>query len=168
MPEHIDELVRVGDEGRPDLLTRGVIQAMKVGTKFAMPRRIESLTIDEQGCFVAAVDDGENLRAKAIVVATGVQYRKLPLARLSDLEGAGVYYAATEAEARFCDSRPVVVIGAGNSAGQAAMHLSRRASHVHVLVRGPSLAEMEASGLFIMIGAAPNTGWLSQLVAQAR
>ena len=195
-----------------DLLTRGVIQAMKFGTKFAMPRRIESLTVDAHGCFVAAVDHGEHLRAKAVVVATGVQYRKLPLQRLSELEGAGIYYAATEAEARFCEDRPVVIIGAGNSAGQAAMHLSRRACHVHVLIRGSSLGasmseylssrlvaddritlhfhtevselegedsltsvivrdrnsgesrRLDAGGLFVMIGAAPNTGWLSQLV----
>jgi thioredoxin reductase (NADPH) len=69
-----------------------------------------------------------------------VQYRRLPVPRLEDFEGAGVYYAATEVEARFCREAEVVVIGGGNSAGQAAMFLSRHARHVHVLVRGDSLA----------------------------
>ena len=153
------------------------------------------------------------MRGKAVVVATGVQYRRLPIERLADFEGAGVYYAATENEARFCKGSATVVIGGGNSAGQAAMFLSRAATHVHVLVRGPSLAtsmsnylssrldadpaitlsysaevvalhgdetleavtvrnavdgseqRIDTCALFVMVGAAPNTHWLSGLVA---
>jgi thioredoxin reductase (NADPH) len=192
-----------------DLTFRGQVQAMKFGTCFAMPRRVERLS-QRDGGFCVTLDDGEELCARSVLVATGVQYRRLPLDRLEEFEGAGVYYAATEMEARFCAETEVVVVGGGNSAGQAAMYLSRVAKQVHVLVRGTGLAEtmsaylrerLEADprttihtgsqlerldgrghleqvvvstpsgsvsiacrALFIMIGAAPNTGWLSGLV----
>ncbi|MEM6857686.1 MAG: FAD-dependent oxidoreductase [Pseudomonadota bacterium] len=193
-----------------DLTYRGQIQAMKFGTRFAMPRRVEGLVKRADGSFCATLEDGQELCAKAVLVSTGVQYRRLPLDRLRDLEGAGVFYSATEMEARFCGNSEVVVIGGGNSAGQAAMFLSRAASHVHLVVRSGSLAAsmssylssrleadpkitihyhttvtklhgedwltgvtfttpegdtpIDASALFIMIGAAPNTDWLSGLV----
>ncbi|MGF1464398.1 MAG: FAD-dependent oxidoreductase [Maricaulaceae bacterium] len=195
-----------------DLVWRGEIQAMKFGTHFAMPRRVTTLSQDPDGLYKATLDNGVMVGARAIVVATGVQYRRLPLDRLADFEGAGVYYAATDTEARYCRDAEVVVIGGGNSAGQAAMFLSRSASHVHVLVRGNSLAasmssylssrleadpaitlhyhtemtalhgaddlnaitvrdkakgetrQMACCAAFIMVGAAPNTGWLSGLV----
>jgi thioredoxin reductase (NADPH) len=86
------------------------------------------------------LDNEQILCAKSIIVATGVQYRRLPLQGLEELEGSGIYYAATEMEARYCKGAEVVVVGGGNSAGQAAMYLSRSAKHVHVLVRGDSLA----------------------------
>jgi thioredoxin reductase (NADPH) len=192
-----------------DLVFRGQIQAMKFGTRFAMPRRVQSLSHTEEG-FCATLEDGSTLCARAVLVATGVQYRRLPIERLEALEGAGVYYAATEMEARFCRNTEAVVIGGGNSAGQAAMFLSRHARHVHLLVRGHDLSatmsdylrrrleaeptitirygsqlcelegdeqleavicaertgnvRLDAKALFIMIGAAPNTDWLSGLV----
>ncbi|MEM1141108.1 MAG: FAD-dependent oxidoreductase [Pseudomonadota bacterium] len=123
-----------------DLLWRGQVQAMKFGACFAMPRRVTCVRRAEDSTFVATIDDSEIVRARSIVIATGVQYRKLPLERLEDFEGYGVYYAATESEARHCREKEVAVIGGGNSAGQAAMYLSRHAIHVYVLVRGSSLA----------------------------
>lgn len=123
-----------------DLVWRGEIQAMKFGTRFAVPRRVRSLSIHEDQAFHATLDNDQIIRAKSIVVATGVQYRRLPLDGLEALEGSGIYYAATEMEARYCKGAEVVVVGGGNSAGQAAMYLSRTAKHVHVLVRGESLA----------------------------
>jgi thioredoxin reductase (NADPH) len=192
-----------------DLTFRGQVQAMKFGACFAMPRRVETLARRDDG-FCVTLDGGEALCAKAVLVATGVQYRRLPLDRLEQLEGAGVYYAATEMEARLCAETEAVVVGGGNSAGQAAMYLSRVARHIHLLVRGDSLADtmsaylrerleadpritihtnceldrldgdthlrrvvvrsasghraIDCQALFIMIGAAPNTGWLSGLV----
>ena len=190
-----------------DLTWRGQVQAMKFGTRFVMPRRVEALSRRADGAFCATLDDGDELCARAVLVATGVQYRRLPLDNLEALEGAGIFYSATEMEARFCGKTEAVVIGGGNSAGQAAMFLSRAASHVHLVVRSGSLAASMSSylsqrleadpritihyhsavtalhgeswleaitlktrdteqriatrALFIMIGAAPNTDWLS-------
>ncbi|MXO58906.1 cyclic nucleotide-binding domain-containing protein [Altererythrobacter salegens] len=192
-----------------DLVFRGQIQAMKFGTRFAMPRRVDHLAQTDDG-FCATLEDGSTLCARSVLVATGVQYQRLPVDRLELLEGSGVYYAATEMEARFCRNTDAVVIGGGNSAGQAAMFLSRHARHVHLLVRGGSLSatmsaylrqrleadpaitirygsrlsalegdetltaivcdepggplRIETGALFVMIGAAPNTRWLSGLV----
>ena len=123
-----------------DLCWRGEVQAMKFGTRFAVPRRAAAMRRREDGAFCATLDDGTDVCARAVVVATGVQYRRLPLDRLEHFEGSGIYYAATDVEARFCRDAEVAVIGGGNSAGQAAMFLSRTARHVHVLVRGDSLA----------------------------
>jgi thioredoxin reductase (NADPH) len=100
-----------------DLVWRGEVQAMKFGTRFAMPRRVVLLERLGDESFCATFDNGQRVRAKAVVVATGVQYRRLPLDRLADFEGAGIYYAATEIEARYCKGTEAVIIGGGNSAG---------------------------------------------------
>lgn len=195
-----------------DLVGRGEVQAMKFGTRFSVPRRASVLRQCNEKWFHVALDDGQEVSARALIVATGVQYRRLPLEGLERLEGAGVYYAATEVEARYCRDAEVAVIGGGNSAGQAAMFLARTTRHVHVLVRGPSLAssmsdyllqrlnthpritvhtrtevtalhgqetleriticdhasgqgwDLRTAALFVMVGAAPNTGWLSGLI----
>jgi thioredoxin reductase (NADPH) len=195
-----------------DLVWRGQVQAMKFGTRFAMPRRVAALERLEDATFCATFDNGQRVRAKAVVVATGVQYRRLPIARPPEFEGTGIYYAATEMEARYTKGADVIIIGGGNSAGQAAMFLSRSARCVRVLVRGASLAAsmssylssrlaadpritieygaevsalhgaehleavsirdvktgatrvVDARALFVMVGAAPNTEWLSGLV----
>jgi thioredoxin reductase (NADPH) len=138
-----------------DLVWRGEVQAMKFGTRFAMPRRVVLLEKLEDNTFCATFDNGNRVRAKAVVVATGVQYRRLPLDRLADFEGAGIYYAATEMEARYCKGTEAVVIGGGNSAGQAAMFLSRSARCVRVLVRGSSLAASMSSYLSSRLEADP-------------
>lgn len=193
-----------------DLVWRGEVQAMKFGTRFVMPLRVDALEKLADGAFCATFHDGQRIRASAVVIATGVQYRRLPIERLADFEGAGIYYAATENEARYCRDAEVIVIGGGNSAGQAAMFLSRVAARVRVLVRGDSLAasmssylstrleadpaimidygahiaavhgkdkldavtlvrdgaeeKVSACAVFVMVGAVPNTGWLTGLV----
>ncbi|MEL6349241.1 MAG: FAD-dependent oxidoreductase [Myxococcota bacterium] len=123
-----------------DLCWRGEIQAVKFGTRFAIPRRAVSLEQLDDGTFCIGLRDGAKVGAKAVVVSTGVQYRRLNLDRLKAFEGAGVFYAATDLEAKFCRNTEAIVIGGGNSAGQAAMYMSRAASHVHVLVRRTNLA----------------------------
>jgi thioredoxin reductase (NADPH) len=138
-----------------DLVWRGEVQAMKFGTRFAMPRRVVMLQSLEDKSFCATFDNGQRVRAKAVVVATGVQYRRLPLDRLADFEGAGIYYAATEIEARYGKGTEAIVIGGGNSAGQAAMFLSRSARCVRVLVRGGSLAASMSSYLSSRLEANP-------------
>jgi len=138
-----------------DLLWRGQVQAMKFGARFAIPRRVTTLEAQDNGVFCAGFENGQRVRANAIVVASGVQYRRLPLERLADFEGSGVYYAATDMEARFCKDTEVVIIGGGNSAGQAAMFLSRYARCVRVLVRGSSLAASMSSYLTSRLEADP-------------
>lgn len=123
-----------------DLVYRGQVQAMKFGTRFAMPRRAQSISRREDGVYQIGLDGGETVSALAVLIATGVRYRRLPLDRLAEFEGAGVFYAATDMESRFCRNTEAVVVGGGNSAGQAAMYLCRTAKHVHVIVRGESLA----------------------------
>jgi hypothetical protein len=110
------------------------------GTQFATPRRVAKLDRLADGAFCSTFDDGRRVRSRAVVVATGVQYRRLPVDGLARFEGTGVYYAATENEARYCKGAQTIVIGGGNSAGQAAMFLSRAATHVRLVVRGQSLA----------------------------
>jgi thioredoxin reductase (NADPH) len=129
-----------------DLCWRGEVQAMKFGTRFAMPHRVARMD-QADGIFNLTLEDGAIARARAVVVATGVQYKRMPVERLEDFENAGVYYAATDVEARYCRDSEVIVIGGGNSAGQAAMFLCRTARHVHVLVRGQSLAASMSSYL---------------------
>ena len=86
---------------------------MKFGARFAMPRRVTALEVKRTG-FCATFDNGQRVRARATVVATGVQYRRLPIERLEDFEGAGVYYSATEIEARYWKDMDAVIIGGGN------------------------------------------------------
>jgi thioredoxin reductase (NADPH) len=121
-----------------DLGARGEIQALKFGTRFAVPRRVIGVQAD--GGFSLSLDDDIAISARAIVVATRVQYRRLPIDRLDDFERAGLSCAATELEARHVKGRAAVVIGGGNSAGEAAMFLSRRADREGRMVRGASLA----------------------------
>ena len=138
-----------------DLVWRGEVQAMKFGTRFAMPRRVTILERLEDESFCATFDNGHRVRAAAVVVATGVQYRRLPIDRLEQFEGSGIYYAATESEARYCKETEVVIIGGGNSAGQAAMFLSRTARCVRLVVRGSSLAASMSNYLSSRLNADP-------------
>ena len=84
---------------------------------------------------------GGSVKARSLVIATGVQYRKLPLADLSRFEGLGIYYGATHMEAQLCEAEDVIIVGGANSAGQAAVFLGATARRVQILVRGPGLAE---------------------------
>ncbi|MEO6997679.1 MAG: NAD(P)/FAD-dependent oxidoreductase, partial [Terracoccus sp.] len=99
------------------------------------------------GGFVLDLDDDTRITARSVVLAGGVQYQRLPIEGLDRFEGRGIAYAATELEARRCTDVSVVIIGGGNSAGQAAMFLSRRAAQVHVVVRGVGLSSTMSSYL---------------------
>jgi thioredoxin reductase (NADPH) len=91
------------------------------------------------GLHQVSFDDGDTVAARSVIIATGARYNRLPLDRLAEFEGVGVYYAATQAEAQACGPNPVAVVGGGNSAGQAALFLSRSSAEVHVIIRGESL-----------------------------
>lgn len=190
------------------LAGRAQVQAQKFGARIAVSRQATRLD-----CSVTPhrleLEDGQTLAASAIVVASGARYRRLSVPGYERYEGAGIQYAATAMEASLCEDRIAVVVGGGNSAGQAAMYLSRHAGHVHMLVRKSGLAatmsdylvqrialspsitlhpytevtalhgataleEIEwrdirtdqttrvpCGGLFVMIGAEPNTSWLA-------
>lgn len=129
-----------------ELAYRGEVQAVKFGARIAALRRATELRREPDG-FRVQLDCGEEVRARAVILANGVQYRRLPLERLAELEGRGIFYAATELEARFCVGTDVVIVGGGLSAGQAAMYLSRYARCTHIVVRGEGLSETMSSYL---------------------
>ncbi|HEY2559961.1 MAG TPA: FAD-dependent oxidoreductase [Caldimonas sp.] len=121
------------------LAGRAQVQAQKFGARLAVSRAVTALDCDDEP-YRLALDDGASIRARAIVIATGARYRKLAVPGFERFEGQGIYYAATAMEANLCRAAEVIVVGGGNSAGQAAVFLSRSARHVHVLVRGAGLA----------------------------
>lgn len=190
-----------------ELAQRAYQQAWVFGTRFALMREARVLR-RESGRWVVGLDGGDEAIASAVVLATGVAYRRLGVQSLERLVGSGVFYGASVAEAKTQVGGRVFVVGGGNSAGQAAMHLARYAAEVTVVVRGQRLGEtmsdylekelaatgnisvrldtevvggggegklqdlelrvrstgevdcVPASGLFVLIGAEPSTGWL--------
>ena len=125
-----------------DLAFRAQLQAIKFGARVAVPRRAEKLQPSTRpGYYEVTLDDGTNLLGRSVVIATGARYRKLGVPEEERFQGAGLYYAATELEARTCKGQEVVVVGGGNSAGQAAMFLASRASCVHLVHRGRDLSD---------------------------
>jgi thioredoxin reductase (NADPH) len=129
-----------------DLTGLAVLQALKFGAQLASPCQAVQLDTDRNGGLLRLhLQGGEAIDSKAVIIATGARYRALPLERWPDFEGAGIYYAATELEARGCTGSPVTVVGGANSAGQAALYLAGRGSDVSLVVRGPDIAaEMSA------------------------
>jgi len=121
------------------LASRAQLQALKFGVRFAISR--ETITAEQvEGIHKLTLAGGISVCARAVVVASGAQYRKLAVANYSQYENRGIYYAATAMESLLCRDNEVIVVGGGNSAGQAAVFLSGVAKHVHHIVRGPSLA----------------------------
>ena len=121
-------------------LTQGAaLQAMKFGAQLSSPCRVVDLDTDGAHLTVM-LSDGTTIESRAVLIATGVHYNTLPLERWIDFEGAGIYYAATELEARACRTQPVTVVGGANSAGQAALYLASRGCQVTVAVRGSGVA----------------------------
>ena len=190
------------------LAYRSFQQAWSFGTEYSFLRVVEGLGVDGD-LRTVSMSDGSVVRGRTVVVATGVDYRRLDVPELEALIGRGVFYGAAVSEAQSMTGQDVAVIGGGNSAGQAALHLARYAKHVTLLVRGPSLAasmseyliaqlgatrnvtiryrtavhggrqvdgclaaitvgdtdgrateELEATGLFVLIGSVPRTSWL--------
>jgi len=121
------------------LSSRAQLQALKFGVRFAISR--ETITAEQiDGIHKLTLAGGISLCARAVVVASGAQYRKLSVENYAQYENRGIYYAATAMESLLCRENEVIVVGGGNSAGQAAVFLSGIARHVHHIVRGPSLA----------------------------
>ena len=123
-----------------DLTARAYGQAQKFGADVVVAKRVGKL-LCERTPYAIEIDGGRRIAARTIVIASGAQYRKPNLARLGEFEGSGIYYGATFMESQLCDGEEVVIIGGGNSAGQAAVFLAQTCPRVNVLVRSPSLAE---------------------------
>ncbi|SEJ81938.1 cyclic nucleotide-regulated FAD-dependent pyridine nucleotide-disulphide oxidoreductase [Sphingobium sp. AP50] len=136
------------------LAGRAHVQAQKFGARLAISRKAVSLD-----CSVVpyrlVLDDGSAINARAIVIATGARYRRLGVRDDARYEGRGIHYAATAMEANLAANQEVVVVGGGNSAGQAAIFLSRGARHVHILVRGDGLAATMSDYLIQRIASSP-------------
>ena len=192
-----------------ELTGRAAVQALKFGAQLSSPCDAAELAVDGQHLRVG-LTDGAAIAARAAIIATGARYRTLALDGWDDYLGSGIYYAATEIEARACAEAPVVVVGGANSAGQAALFLASRGCDVTIAIRGPDIGKSmstylvdriladpridvrlraEVTGLhgddvlravtlnrgepracealFCFIGAAPETGWLPLLAANA-
>ena len=198
------------------LAYRSFQQAWTFGTEYSFMRPVQGLGV-EGDLRTVSMSDGSVVRARSVVVATGVDYRRLEVPELERLIGRGVFYGAAVSEAPSMMGQQVFVVGGGNSAGQAALHLAKYARHVTLLVRGPSLAasmseylisqlkatsnvslryrtavqggrevdeclaavilgdpeggdteELEAAGLFVLIGSVPRTSWLPESVRRDR
>jgi thioredoxin reductase (NADPH) len=123
-----------------ELTARAYAQAQKFGAQIMIAKGAVKLTCDRKP-YAIQIDDGQRVLTRTLVIATGAEYRRPPFENATKFEGAGLYYGATPMEAQLCAGEEVVVVGGGNSAGQAAVFLSQSVKHVHLLVRGDGLAD---------------------------
>ncbi len=139
------------------LTARAFNQAQKFGAEMMIPVEVKSLDCSYgDGAFGLALDNGDMLRARSVVVASGARYRRPEIENLADFEGRGVWYWASPIEARLCTDQDVILVGGGNSAGQAAVFLSGHARKVHMVIRGGGLGASMSRYLIERIEAAPN------------
>jgi thioredoxin reductase (NADPH) len=129
-----------------DLANRAMLQAQKFGAILNAPAEVVHLSC-EKGYHVLRLEGGEEISTKCVLISTGASYRKLDIDGCERWEGSGIYYAATAVEAQSCQGTKVVVVGAGNSAGQAAVYLSESTSKVLLLIRGDDLGKSMSSYL---------------------
>ena len=137
------------------LASNALVQAEKFGAELAVARTALRLQCERRP-YRIDLGNGVSVQARAVIIATGVQYRKPDLPDLARFEGLGVYYGATQLEANFCQGDDVIVVGGGNSAGQAAVFLSGHGRQVNMFVRGPGLAESMSRYLIRRIEETPN------------
>jgi thioredoxin reductase (NADPH) len=137
-----------------ELAARAYTQAQKFGAQVIIAKCAKKLACDRKP-YAIEIDNDARVSARAVIIATGAEYRRLPLENLSQFEGAGVYYGATFIEAQVCGGEEVIVIGGGNSAGQAAVFLAQTAKRVHMLIRSGGLAESMSRYLIRRIEESP-------------
>ena len=141
------------------LMARAYNQAQKFGVEMAIPDEAHSLSAEQDGAgstYMLDVGDGEKVRARSVVIASGARYRRLDLANLAEFEGSSVHYWASPIEAKLCEGQEVALVGAGNSAGQAAVYLASQVKKVWLLARGASLDASMSNYLVERIKAQPN------------
>ncbi len=139
-----------------ELGNRGYLQALKFGVEFRAPVSVLGIERRESGVQGLDLCSGQTVRSRTVLIATGASYRRLPVPDCGRFEGAGLYYAATSVEARACRGATAIVVGGGNSAGQAAMYLSRQAAQVKLVLRGDDLAKSMSHYLCRRIELTPN------------
>jgi thioredoxin reductase (NADPH) len=137
------------------LAARARVQAQKFGAEIRTAYPALKLHCDERP-YAIGLGPKTSVRARAVIIATGAEYRQLALENASRFLGTGIYYAATATEARRCEMKEVIVVGGGNSAGQAAVYLAGRCRHVHLLVRAAGLADSMSNYLIRRIAESPN------------
>jgi thioredoxin reductase (NADPH) len=145
------------------LTARGFVQAQKFGAEIAIPACVRTLECsDANGIHRLHIDDGRVYRARSVVIASGARYRRPALTRLEEFEGRGVWYWASPVEAQFCSRQEIILVGGGNSAGQAAVYLAGHAAKVRMMVRGDGLAATMSRYLIDRIAANPRIELMSR------
>jgi thioredoxin reductase (NADPH) len=137
-----------------ELTARAYTQAQKFGAEMLIAEGATKLDCTRKA-YTIEIDKGPRVPTHTVIIATGAEYRKLPLENITQFEGAGVYYGATFVESKLCEGEEVVVVGGGNSAGQAAVFLAQTASKVHLLVRSRALVETMSRYLILRIEQSP-------------
>lgn len=138
-----------------ELTRRAMAQTLRFGVEVISPREVTDIEVQD-GYKTLTLDDDSTVKSRAVILTTGVQYRKLPATGADELSGAGVYYGAAITEAKACENKKIFVVGGGNSAGQGAVYLSKFATEVHMLIRKPDLTSSMSSYLIEQIEAIDN------------
>lgn len=134
-----------------DLANRGYMQALKFGAEFTAPVSVASMEPGQQGEHVLEFCTGQKVGTKTVLIATGASYRRLPIEGCERFDGAGIYYSATSVEARACRDSTAIIVGGGNSAGQAALFMAQHARQVKLLIRGGDLRKSMSQYLVMRI-----------------
>ncbi len=143
-----------GISGR-ELAQRAIVQATKFGAEVASPRKALGLDVSRRP-YVLDIGEGQTARGRTVVIATGARYRRLTVENADRYEGRGIYFGATAMEARMCSNEEVLIVGGGNSAGQAAVFLSQKTRHVNIAIRSGTLEHSMSKYLIHRIEATPN------------
>lgn len=138
-----------------ELSRRAITQTLRFGTEILTPQEVKNITVKD-GYKITSLMDGSQIHSKAIVIATGVAYRKLEIPGIEKFSGAGVYYGAASVEANACRDEIIYIVGGGNSACQAALYMSKFAKEVNILIRRDSLSQVAANYLVENINDTPN------------
>lgn len=149
-----------------DLTARTAVQAQRLGAWLVSPCEVSGLRV-EHGFHVVSLVDQSEVPTRAVIIATGARYQRLAISNLEQFEGNGVYYAATDLETRSCSGSEVIVVGGGNSAGQAAIYLSQGGSRVSIVIRRPDLSSSMSRYLIDRIAADPNIDVVSDTEVRA-
>jgi len=138
-----------------ELTRRAIAQATRLGTEFITPQSVKDIK-QKDGYKKIVLEDGTEINTRSVIITTGVDYRQLETKGVSDFTGAGIYYGAATTEAAACKDKDVYVVGGGNSAGQAAMYLSKFAKNIYIIIRREDLTSTMSAYLIEQIAGTPN------------